>query len=308
MAEALVALCRFLEYAGAMVLFGSPLLLIYGGPLPASVPVGELKWIRPLLGAAALTVLMATALGFIAQTTHLAGSLALAFQPETLKAALWDMDFGKSSLFRLGLALLASIAAMFLSGGKKLWWLSAILGGAICTTFAWMGHGAASEGKFGALHLAGDIAHILAAAGWIGALVVFCVLVTAHVSSPTDQRALGTSLAQFSLAGSVFVAIIIGSGLINSAFLVGWNIARIVSTPYGQVLIAKLVLFTLMLALAAANRIRHTPALIEALTRGGDPAVALLHLRRSVTVETITAAAVIALVSWLGMLEPVTAQ
>jgi putative copper resistance protein D len=171
-----------------------------------------------------------------------------------------------------------------------------------------MGHGAATEGKYGIVHLAGDIAHTLAAAGWIGALVVFCVLVTTRVSSPTARKALGTSLARFSLAGSVFVAIIIGSGLINSAFLVGWNVARIVSTRYGQVLIAKLVLFSLMLALAAANRIRHTPALIEALTRGGDPAAALLRLRRSVTVETITAVAVIALVSWLGMLEPVTAQ
>jgi putative copper resistance protein D len=308
LAEALVSLCRFLEYAGAMVLFGSPLLLIYGSPLPASAPVNELKWIRPLLGAAALTVLMATALGFIAQTSHLAGSLALAFQPEALKAALWDMDFGKSSIVRLGLALVAFIVTIFLRVGKKLWCISATLGGAICATFAWMGHGAATEGKYGIVHLAGDIAHTLAAAGWVGALVVFCGLVTTSVSSPTAQKALGTSLAQFSLAGSVFVAIIIGSGLINSAFLVGWDVPRIVSTRYGQVLIAKLVLFSLMLALALANRIRHTPALIEALTRGGDPAAALLRLRRSVTVETITAAAVIALVSWLGMLEPVTAQ
>lgn len=308
MAEALVSLCRFLEYAGAMVLFGSPLLLIYGSPLPASAPVNELKWIRPLLAAAALTVLTATALGFFAQTSHLAGSLTLAFQPETLKAALWDMDFGKSSLIRLGLALLAFIATIFLPAGKKLWWISATLGGAICATFAWMGHGAATEGKYGIVHLAGDIAHTLAAAGWIGALVVFCGLVTTRVSSPTDQKALGTSLAQFSLAGSIFVTIIIGSGLINSAFLVGWDVPRIVSTRYGQVLIAKLVLFSLMLAFAAANRIRHTPALIEALTRGGDPAAALSRLRRSVTVETITAAVVIALVSWLGMLEPVATQ
>ena len=291
-----------------MVLFGSPLLLLYGSPLPASPVSSELKWMRSLLGAAVLVVLTATAFGFIAQTAHLAGSLALAFQPETLKAALWEMDFGTSTLIRAGLAVLAFIAILSLPGGKTLWWISAILGGAICATFAWMGHGAATEGQFGIVHLVGDIAHTLAAAGWIGALVVFCVLVTARVSSPSAQTALGRSLAQFSLAGSVFVAIIVGSGLINSVFLVGWDIARIVSARYGQVLIAKLVLFSLMLALAAANRFRHTPALIEAITRGSDPAAALLHLRRSVTVETITAAAVVALVSWLGMLEPVTAQ
>lgn len=291
-----------------MVLFGSPLLLLYGSPIPKSAPLGELQWMGLMLIAAALTVLVTTVLGFIAQTSHLAGGLALAFQPETLRAALWDMDFGKSSLVRMGLALLASVATLILPTSRRLWWVSAALGAAICASFAWMGHGAATEGKFGLLHLAGDIAHILAAAGWIGALVVFCVLLMARASSSADARTLGVSLTQFSTAGTAFVAIIVGSGLVNSAFLVGWDVTRIVSTCYGQVLTAKLVLFTLMLALAAANRIRHTPALIEAVTKGADQAGALRRLRQSVTVETIAAAAVIALVSWLGMLEPVTAQ
>jgi len=34
----------------------------------------------------------------------------------------------------------------------------------------------------------------------------------------------------------------------------------------------------------------------------------LSHLRQSLAAETISAAGVLALVSWLGMLEPVTAQ
>jgi len=308
LAEAVIALFRFLEYAGAMVLFGSPLLLLYGSPFSASALARERNWVRPLLGAAALAVLIATGLGFITQTSHLAGSLALALQSETLKAALWEMDFGKSSLIRAGLAVLALIATIFLPVGKRLWWISAVLGGTVCASFAWMGHGAATEGNLGVLHLIGDIAHILAAAGWIGALVVFCMLLTPRVLPPTDQAALRTSLAQFSIAGTLFVSIIIGSGLINSAFLVGWNPAQTLSTRYGQVLIAKLLLFALMLGLAAANRFRHTPALTQALMHGADPAIALSHLRQSLAAETISAAGVLALVSWLGMLEPVTAQ
>lgn len=307
MDEAFLALCRFLDYAGAMVLFGSPLLLIYASPLSASAAPDDLKWIRRLLAAAVSIVLVATVLGFMVQTFHLAGSLALALQPEGLNAALWEMDFGKSSLIRAGFAVLALIAVMLLPAGKKLWWISAALGGAICASFAWMGHGAATEGAIGIFHLTGDIAHSLAAAGWIGALVMFCLVLAQPPLELPAQRAICASLASFTGAGTAFVAIIIASGLVNSAFLVGWDPARILPTRYGQVLIAKLLLFALMLALAAANRFRHTPVLAQALVGGADPAIALSRLRQSVAVETVTAVAVIALVSWLGMLEPVIA-
>lgn len=217
------------------------------------------------------------------------------------------MDFGKSSLIRAGLALLAFFATMVVPVSKRLWWISATLGGAICATFAWMGHGAATEGKFGILHLAGDIAHILAAAGWIGALVIFCMVLVRPSPDLLAPNAICVSLASFSGVGTALVTIIIASGLINSAFLVGWNIQRIVSTTYGQVLIAKLLLFALMLALAARNRFRHTPTLANALQNVAPCHRPLADLRRSVLTETCVAAAVLALVAWLGMLEPVTA-
>ena len=307
MAEAFLALCRFLDYAGAAILFGAPLLLLYASPLPPSAADCDLKRIKLLLLVAAMMVLTATILGFAAQTSHLAGSLALALQPENLKAALWEMDFGKSSLVRAGMAVLAAAAAIMLSAGKGLWWLSAAQGAIIGASFAWMGHGAATEGNIGILHLAGDIAHILAAAGWIGALVVFSILLIQPIQDIPTQKALQASLASFSGAGTAFVAILIISGLVNSIFLVGWNVARIISTPYGQILIAKLALFALMLLLAARNRFRHTPALAGALENAASPHRALADLRHSIVLETVVAAGILALVGWLGMLEPVTA-
>ena len=171
-----------------------------------------------------------------------------------------------------------------------------------------MGHGAATEGSIGYVHLAGDIAHALAAGGWIGALVLFCIALIRPAPSMPAQKALVASLASFSGAGTAFVGIIIVSGLINSAFLVGWNPERIISAPYGQVLIVKLILFLAMLALAAGNRFQHAPTLTQALLNAEQTTMALSHLRKSVTAETVTAASVLVLVSWLGTLAPVTAQ
>jgi len=54
-----------------------------------------------------------------------------------------------------------------------------------------------------------------------------------------------------------------------------------------------------MLALAALNRWRLTPALER-----GTPQQATRHLRLSLTVETIAALAIIGLVAWLGTLDP----
>src|SRR3546814_8655355 len=59
--------------------------------------------------------------------------------------------------------------------------------------------------------------------------------------------------------------VIAATGLINSQMIVGAeNLGRSLSSPYGQLLLAKLALFALMLALAAANRWRLTPALAAA--------------------------------------------
>jgi putative copper resistance protein D len=65
--------------------------------------------------------------------------------------------------------------------------------------------------------------------------------------------------------GYVAAAMLIGSGLVNSWFLIG-NISGLFATPYGQLLIVKLVLFAGMLALAVANRFWIVPPLTKART------------------------------------------
>jgi len=306
--DALILVSRFVEFSGAMILFGSSLFLLYGRPIASDATARDLVWTKHLLIGAGAGLLFATFVGFVAQTATLAGSFGAVSDPVTLKAALLEMNFGISSLVRLATALFAVTIAVFLQPGQRLWAICAALGVIACASFAWMGHGAATEGSSGSVHLAGDVAHILAAAAWIGALVVFWMLLAKPALSIAGQEALCAALTSFSGAGTILVAIVVASGLINSFFLVGWDPAHIVAARYGQVLIGKLLLFAVMLALAAANRFRHTPYFAKALVKTEPVTVALSHLRRSITAETIAAAGVLALVSWLGTLAPVTAQ
>jgi putative copper resistance protein D len=62
----------------------------------------------------------------------------------------------------------------------------------------------------------------------------------------------------------------------------------------------KLLLFAAMLGLAALNRFHLTPALALA----GDQPPSFATLRLSLTIEAGAATAILALVAWLGTLEP----
>ena len=69
-------------------------------------------------------------------------------------------------------------------------------------------------------------------------------------------------------------------------------------TPYGWILAVKLLLFTLLLGLAALNKYRLTPALQMGTLRAGG------HLRRSIRLE---AAAVLAILATTATLTTVAA-
>ena len=113
------------------------------------------------------------------------------------------------------------------------------------------------------------------------------------------------ALANFGAAGSVIVALIVLSGIINGWMIVGIaNLPFLPFTLYGQLLIAKLLLFGAMLAHAAVNRWRLTPRLAD-VRAAGDAYGVVRVLRISIFSEFAIALLVIALVSWLGTLEPV---
>ena len=96
------------------------------------------------------------------------------------------------------------------------------------------------------------------------------------------------------------VATLVGSGLINSWFLVG-SPSNLVATAYGQLLLAKLVLFAGMLGLAIVNRFWLVPALTKGAT---ESVISAERLRRHVLAEQSIGFLVILIVSVLGTMEP----
>ena len=223
----------------------------------------------------------------------MAGSVELGLTGESLQAML-EMSLGKAALVRAIAATAALPLLLVLPRGRPLWVLTGLLGGVAVASFAWMGHGAASEGAGAQLHLWADIAHALLAALWIGALLGFVMLVL----SGADARVLHIALARFSAVGVPLVALLAATGLVNSWFLVGPdNFGTLVTTDYGRGLSLKLVVLVAMLVLASLNRWRHTAAVAKEGT--SNPA-----LRATLITEALLGVIILALVAWFGMLEP----
>ena len=121
--------------------------------------------------------------------------------------------------------------------------------------------------------------------------------------------ALHRALHGFSGVGTAVVAVLLATGAINGWFLVGLDhLNGLWTTAYGRLLSLKLVLFVVMLGLAAANRFHLTPALGRGLGAQDSEGAALAHLRRSVILETALGFGVLALVAWFGTLAPPAAM
>lgn len=191
-------------------------------------------------------------------------------------------------------ALLLALACLVLPQGLRVALIPAAVAAA---TLAWTGHAGATEDMAGRLHRAADVAHIWAAAGWIGALAV---LLHAVVTLRHDVQRVAAMLSGFALMGTLIVATLIVSGAINLVMIVGLaQLPALAGSRYGLLLGAKLALFGLMLGLAAVNRWRLTP-----LLERGETQRAIAHLRLSLGIETGAAVAIIGLVAWLGTLDP----
>jgi putative copper resistance protein D len=263
------------------------------------------------LRATLMTALVAGAVlsiaGLFVLAASMAGTSIFGVDGETLRLVLSDTAAGAAWKIRMLALVAAAVAALFLSKRPRTALATgAATSGVALATLAWTGHGAMDEGSLGLLHLSADIVHLLSAGVWIGALFGLGWLVARPASriDPAHLTLTHGALERFSLTGTVVVGLIVVSGLVNSWLLVGLN--GIVALPfglYGQLLLAKLMLFGAMLALASANRFRLTPALAASI-EAGDHRAATGALRRSLALEIACAIVILALVAWLGTLEP----
>jgi putative copper resistance protein D len=267
------------------------------------------QWPQWTLTIAALGAALGTVLWVMAETVLFSGELKDAFDVPAVWFVFSETRFGRAALWRIGLSLLSLVAPWFIKRLKILWSVQAALGTLVIATFPWTGHGAMHSGWPGAIHTAGDLLHLWTAGIWLGALLPLGILIQKALRSRTsnDARAACYGLDRFSAIGSVVVITLAASGLINSWFLVGLsNWRALFTTAYGVALLIKLILFALMLALAATNRLRLAPRLRYALddNENRGTSAPLRALKTSVLAEMAMAVLVLLAVGVLGTLSP----
>ena len=300
--EAAAIAARLLQFSGAALLAGGPLFFLYG---PAPDPAA--RWPSRLVGVAALAGALGGLVWLMAQTAQFEDSAQAAFDATKVWSVAAETGFGRATFLRL--VLLVAGGAVCLNGQASpgRWRLLAALGALATASFAWSGHGDQDEGVAGLIHQTGDVLHLLASSTWVGALACLSMLGWLAVRGvPGAGRDMIAGMSRFSGIGLAVVVVLGLSGLVNIWFvLTPRGLASIAAGVYSQLLLAKLALFGAMLALAAANRFRHTPALELALKSGEPAAPAYRAATRSILIETALALVVLALVSWLGTLAPV---
>lgn len=301
-----VILLRLGQYLGAVLLLGVPLFFAFRMP---TSDAGVERWPRSLLLLAAFLTALASLAALVLQTFVMAGSMAEALKPASLSYMAFETSIGRAFIIRAAAAAVFGLLLLESRTGRGLWTVLTGLGFVVCSSLAWTGHGASTEGPLGFIHLGADIIHAAAAAMWLGALAALGFFLAMPYGNPERDRLTHDALAGFSGMGTLAVGLLVVTGIVNSGFLVGPDrVGALLTTPYGLLLSAKLVVFAGMLALAASNRFDLTPQLHRALQNGDLLPNAIRRLRRSLALETLLAIVLLGLVAIMGTLAPPAAM
>jgi copper resistance protein D len=220
-----------------------------------------------------------------------------------LRDVLTLTQFGTVAQVRFALAVALGICLVLdrFALGR---WLA--LGAALClvASIAWTGHAASTPNVLGYAHLAFDALHLNATSAWIGGLMPLALLLRIgrryHASAWAALEL--DAVKRFSSLGIASVAVLIVSGIVNAWILVG-SFRGLVVNAYGWILMIKLAVFAVMLAFAAVNRFRLTPAL-AAPAESDAHGEALRLITRNAAIEIALGLVVFAIVGALGTMHP----
>jgi putative copper resistance protein D len=224
----------------------------------------------------------------------------------TLWTVLTETTFGHAWLVRfvLACALAAIFVPLFGTRHGNVWLDGAalVLAASFAGALAWAGHAAGGLGVEAVVHPSADVFHLIAASAWVGALVPLAILLRISGGAPDELEVARVATVRFSILGMAAVATLLATGIVNSWYLVG-STAALFDSYYGKLLLFKLALFLLMVAIAAFNWSRLTPALVQTGSAAAAQ-IARRRLCRSATIETAAGAIIVAIVGVLGTLPP----
>ncbi|HMH51070.1 MAG TPA: CopD family protein [Candidatus Acidoferrum sp.] len=193
------------------------------------------------LAAAAQTAVGALVLGDVAGHTD---SVPL--------ASFVGTGFARAALARVVLASIVAVAAARLAtrpGGRMAWTGLAAAALALVGSAASLSHAAARVADRPWL-VALDAVHQLAVAAWVGGLAHFTLYAIRARREPDPRD--GVVARRFSAVALISVAVLVASGIALSVKYVG-ELAAMVGTAYGVMILSKVVLLLAILGVAAVN-------------------------------------------------------
>ena len=222
-----------------------------------------------------------------------------------LSAVLWQTQFGHLWLARSTLETVLGIILVLVSWRNQevpflsslCGWMFLGIGTVLLATLAWAGHAAAGIHHHD-FHLCIDIIHLLIGSIWPVGLIPLglflwkgCLRSRVTIEDGETKVLLGFSRASFAA-----VIAITTTGIINGWLMIGsWR--ALVATPYGELLLGKVVVVVVMVGLGACNRFYLLPRLQEGVS-------IMQFLRRTILAESVLAVIILLIVGMMGMTAP----
>jgi len=305
--EGYLIAARAVHYASTISLAGVFAFLCFVvGPEPPrrlAQPLSLVAWVS--LGLA----LVSGAAWLVFVAAQMSGeTITATLTEDVIGTVLSETRFGQVWIWRFVLAVILAILLLSPEHWRRRWWRwsGLVIAAGILATLAWAGHGGATPGAPGNLHLAADLLHLLAAGAWVGALIPLALLLAEirQRGDPGTPAVARQAVMRFSLLAATSVIVLFSAGLVNTWFLAG-SAPALIGTQYGQLLLAKIAIFLTMVVFGAVNLLRMAPRLAAATGRRHDPAAAALrHLGRNALIEFALGLGVLGIVAVLGILPP----
>ncbi|MCU1350826.1 MAG: copper resistance protein CopC [Acidimicrobiales bacterium] len=267
--------------------------------------------VRGLLLVAAAVAVVATLASIPLQAAYSTGGGPSTWFDGDALSAVVAARFGRAALVRAALlALLAAVA--LLRTGRRPAGVGTVateclvdaMALGVWATFAYAGHG--NTGRFRALGFAADMAHLGAAAFWLGGAAALALVLRQRRRTTSSARA----AERFSALALPAVAVIVLSGVAQ-----GWrqidSWSALIHTSYARLLVVKVLVVTAILIVASGAREtvrdRVVPALRAAVHRGpvaDEVDDGSVELRNGIWVEVALAIVVVAVTSVLVVTPP----
>ncbi|MEP6691444.1 MAG: copper resistance protein CopC [Gemmatimonadaceae bacterium] len=288
---------RWLTYAALLIAIGSAIFLVAvvggargSGILDAGAAEAVARDARRVGRIAAWALVPIALARLVAQSLAMEGSMSLGSAP--LSRMLLNTVWGVGWLAQVTMAILLALVLRRTRVGAA----GIVIAALLAFTQSFSGH-AVAMGVLTPLTFVAIGVHVLAAAGWLGALFVMMVAgvpVAMRMRGGDGARTASALVNRFSPWAIAFAAALIVTGAISAWVHLG-SIAALTSSRYGIVLLIKLAVLAVVLLLGMYHERIGRRLIVE---RGA------VTLRRTAAIELSFAALILAITAVLAVTPP----